>query len=133
MEPQDPTCIDTVYRYRPRTEGLFARIERWERTTREVHWRATTKDNITSIYGASPASRIADPDNPHHVYEWLLQETFDAVGNHIRYEYAKDNPALYTHDNPDLGLPAIFDRNRNATQLYHSADLLRKPAHPARG
>ena len=46
------------------------------------------------------------------------EETFDAVGNHIRYEYAKDNPGLYTHDDPSLGLPAIFDRNRNATQLY---------------
>ena len=40
------------------------------------------------------------------------------TGNHILYEYAKDNPQLYTHDDPGLGLPAIFDRNRNATQLY---------------
>ena len=73
----------------------------------------------------SPAStaarrrrRIADPENAQHVYEWLLQETFDATGNHILYEYAKDNPQLYTHEDPSLGLPAIFDRNRNATQLY---------------
>jgi RHS repeat-associated protein len=120
-EPEDPVHapLHTVYRYRPRTEGLFARIERWENdATHEVHWRATTKENITSIYGGSLASRIADPENAHHVYEWLLQETFDATGNHIRYEYAKDNPKLYTHDDPGLDLPAIFDRNRNATQLY---------------
>ena len=68
-----------MYRYRPRTEGLFARIERWENNaTNEVHWRATTKDNITSIYGGTSSSRIADPENEQRVYEWLLQETFDA-------------------------------------------------------
>ncbi|MGW4339248.1 SpvB/TcaC N-terminal domain-containing protein [Rhodococcus koreensis] len=120
-EPEDPVHrpLHTVNRYRPRTEGLFARIERWEHNaTHEVHWRATTKENITSVYGGSPAGRIADPDNPQHVYEWLLQETFDATGNHIRYEYAKDNPQLYTHRDPGVDLPAIFDHNRNATQLY---------------
>jgi len=109
----------TVYRYRPRTEGLFARIERWQHdTTGEVHWRATTKDNITSIYGGTSSSRIADPENEQRVYEWLLQETFDAVGNHILYEYARDNPQLYSNEDPALGLNAIFEHNRQATQLY---------------
>jgi hypothetical protein len=119
--PEDPTIRQnhTVYRYRPRTEGLFARIERWvNNTTHEVHWRATTRDNITSIYGRTSVSRIADPENGQRVYEWLLEETFDAVGNHILYEYARDNPQLYTNEDPALGLKAIFERNRNATQLY---------------
>ena len=35
-------------------------------------------------------------------YEWLLQETFDATGNHILYEYARDNPQLYTHEDPSI-------------------------------
>jgi len=66
--------LHTVYRYRPRTEGLFARIERWEhKTTRDVHWRTITRDNITSIYGGSASSRLADPGDAHRVYEWLLQ------------------------------------------------------------
>jgi len=109
----------TASRYRPRTEGLFARIERWQHnTTNEVHWRATTKDNITSIYGATSASRIADLENERRVYEWLLQETFDATGNHILYEYARDNPQLYTNEDPALGLDAIYEQNRQATQLY---------------
>ena len=94
----------TVQRYRPRTEGLFARIEKWQHnTTREVHWRAISKDNITSIYGASRASRIANPANREQVYEWLLQETFDAAGNHVLYEYARDE---------------IFENNREPDQLY---------------
>jgi Salmonella virulence plasmid 65kDa B protein len=41
-----------VQRYRPRVEGLFARIERWRhRTTGDTHWRAITRDNVLSIYG----------------------------------------------------------------------------------
>jgi hypothetical protein len=42
----------TVKRYRPRTEGLFARIEQWKSDDDgTVHWRVITKDNLTSIYG----------------------------------------------------------------------------------
>src|SRR5262245_12748253 len=48
----DPRTIgaDTyrVRRYRPRVEGLFARIECWTNTkTGEIHWRSISKDNIT--------------------------------------------------------------------------------------
>jgi hypothetical protein len=54
-----------VQRYRPRVEGLFARIERWTvRTTGDTHWRSITRDNVQSIYGRSVAARIADPDQP---------------------------------------------------------------------
>lgn len=119
--PQDPIPHPThrITRYRPRTEGLFARIERWvNKTTGEPHWRATTKENITSLYGTTAASRIADPENEERVYEWLLEETFDPVGNHIVYEYARDNPGLYSHDDPTLGLPELYEQNRNATQRY---------------
>ena len=37
-----------VCRYRPRIEGLFARIERWSKadTPGDVHWRSISKDNI---------------------------------------------------------------------------------------
>ncbi len=77
-----------VERYRPRIEGLFARIERWyNQTTGDVHWRATTKDNITSVYGDSNKSRIADPDDEARVFSWLLARTYDDKGNLIVYEY----------------------------------------------
>ncbi len=39
----------TVYHYRPRIEGLFARIEKWVGNTGEAHWRSVTKENITTI------------------------------------------------------------------------------------
>lgn len=96
--------LHTVQRYRPRTEGLFARIEKWQHnTTREVHWHAISRDNVTSIYGASRASRIANPANDEQVYEWFLQETFDAAGNHVLYEYARDEN---------------LENNREPDQLY---------------
>lgn len=52
-----------VDRYRPRIEGLFARIERWTNTTdaTDVFWRSISKDNITTWYGRTAESRIADP------------------------------------------------------------------------
>src|SRR6267142_1041490 len=52
-----------VDRYRPRIEGLFARIERWTNATDATHvfWRSISKDNITTWYGKTSDSRIADP------------------------------------------------------------------------
>src|SRR5262249_55829529 len=42
-----------VRRYRPRIEGLFARIERWTNMadSTNVFWRSISKDNITTWYG----------------------------------------------------------------------------------
>lgn len=109
----------TIHRYRPRTEGLFARIERWDNdAAHEVHWRTISKDNVTSIYGLTTATRLADPDDERRVCEWLLQETFDAAGNHVLYEYAKDDPELYASDDPASRLGEIFERNRVPAQRY---------------
>src|SRR5712692_6110660 len=73
---QDATYY--VWRYRPRVEGLFARIERWEnKATGEVHWQSVSKDNITSLYGTDANSRIADPNDSLRVFKWLLAESYD--------------------------------------------------------
>jgi RHS repeat-associated protein len=119
--PEDPVERGdfTVFRYRPRTEGLFARIERWVNTsTRETHWRSITRDNVTSLFGTSAASRLADPSDDQRVYEWLLAETFDALGNHSLCEYAADDPALYTSNSASVHLPEIFEQRRLAAQRY---------------
>lgn len=115
--PEEPLAQGefTITRYRPRTEGLFARIEQWVHSDAEVHWRAITKANVTSIYGRTSAAQIADPEKPHHIFEWLLEESFDAKGNHIRYEYAQELP------NPQL-LPAISEQNRD----YRSQRYIRR-------
>src|ERR1700733_10853748 len=80
-----------VEQYRPRIEGLFARIEKWRNSaTGETHWRSISKDNITTIYGLSEQSRIADPDDPSHVFEWMIDQSFDAKGNLIQYLYKQE-------------------------------------------
>ena len=82
----------TVFFYRPRIEGLFARIEKWvHNETKDTYWKTTSKENITSYYGRSAASRIFDSENPHKVFEWLLEESHDNKGSIIRYEYKQEN------------------------------------------
>ncbi len=81
-----------VTTYRPRIEGLFARIEKWQNTeSKAVHWQATTKENITSVYGLTEQARIFASDRPLKVFSWLLEKTFDAKGNTIEYEYKQEN------------------------------------------
>lgn len=108
-----PNGFKEITRYRPRTEGLFAKIEKWVRDDGDVHWRATTKENVTSVYGKTLSARIAHPNDTEKitkVYEWLLEETFDAKGNHILYEYIQENP--------DLKIGGIHEQNRRYTQAY---------------
>ena len=63
-----------VRRYRPRVESGFARIERWTDTaTGDEHWRTVTRGNVTSLYGRSAGSRIADPRDPARIYSWLAR------------------------------------------------------------
>ncbi|GHO97436.1 hypothetical protein KSF_074840 [Reticulibacter mediterranei] len=93
----DPRTVGSVTyrvrRYRPRIEGLFARIERWtNEDSGEVHWRSISRDNITTLYGKTAESRVADPaDATKHVFTWLICESYDDKGNAIVYEYAAEN------------------------------------------
>lgn len=81
--------IYRVRRYRPRVEGLFSRIERWTNTTdaTDVCWRSISKDNLTTWYGKSPESRIADPNDGSRIFSWLICETHDDKGNAMVYGY----------------------------------------------
>ena len=62
----------SVRRYRPRVEGLFARIERWTHPNGDTYWRSISRDNITTLYGKDQNSRIADPADPSHIFSWLI-------------------------------------------------------------
>ncbi|MDE5089099.1 MAG: SpvB/TcaC N-terminal domain-containing protein [Trichodesmium sp. St16_bin2-tuft] len=97
-----------IIAYCPRTEGLFAKIEQWSNnSTEESYWRVTSKDNITSIFGQTPQARITDPENPNRIFEWLLEESFDARGNHIIYRYKAENTEGVAN--------AIYEENRTQT------------------
>jgi len=82
-----------VTRYRPRIEGFFARIERWTNSTNsnDIFWRSISRDNVTTFYGKTPASRIADPADPTRIFTWLLSESFDDKGNASIHEYIPED------------------------------------------
>jgi hypothetical protein len=100
--------------YRPRTEGLLARIVHHrekvqpEREKRQNYWEVRTKDGLVSLYGTprpadapedwkDPAT-IADPDGAAKIFGWNLTETTDPFENRIEYEYEHDDQPV---DGPD--------------------------------
>jgi Salmonella virulence plasmid 65kDa B protein len=107
----DTTVPDyVIHRYRPRIEGLFARIERWtRRSDGDAHWRSISKDNILTIYGKDAKSRIADPADPERksrIFSWLICETRDDKGNAVIYEYKFEDGKL-------IDLAQAHERNRS--------------------
>ncbi|MDU9050019.1 MAG: SpvB/TcaC N-terminal domain-containing protein [Candidatus Electrothrix sp. Rat3] len=105
--------------FRPRIEGLFARIERWTKVVAgstaenseepddpgDVHWRSISKDNILTIYGPDSESRICDPADPGRIFSWLIAETRDDRGNAVIYEYKAE-------DSEGVDLNQAHERNR---------------------
>src|ERR1022692_1029507 len=91
------TVYGTNYRitlYRSRIEGAFSRIERWTETGTGIsHWRTLSRDNVTALYGADPASRVADPDDPARIFSWQICRTWDDTGNVAVYGYAAEDSA----------------------------------------
>ncbi|HBB87907.1 MAG TPA: hypothetical protein DC047_09850 [Blastocatellia bacterium] len=105
-----------VYLYRPRIEGLFARIERWTRTENGVsHWRTITRDNVTTLFGIDDNSRIRDPSDERRIFSYLIALTFDDKGNATQYRYAIDDLA-------EINRAAAHEANRTdddrRTQRY---------------
>ncbi len=97
-----------VSRYRPRTEGLFARIERWQNlSSGETRWRTVTGQNETTWYGATDESRIFDPAEPSRVTSWLACESFDDRGNAMLYRYKPE-------DDIGIDIGRTSERNRAA-------------------
>jgi RHS repeat-associated protein len=95
-----------VARYRPRIEGLFSRIERWtSQSDGDTYWRSISKDNVTTFYGRTLASRVADPDDPSRVFSWLICQSQDDKGNVITYEYLPE-------DSSNVDLSISTERNR---------------------
>ena len=98
-----------VTSYRPRVEGLFARIERWTRESDgDTFWRSISKNNVTTNYGTSLATRIADPADPTRIFSWLIADSQDDKGNAISYEYEAE-------DSSNVDLSQSTERNRSDT------------------
>jgi RHS repeat-associated protein len=96
-----------IHRYRPRVEGLFARIERWINVAdpQDTFWRSISKDNTTTWYGKTPESRIADPADPARIFSWLICDSYDDKGSVVVYEYKPEN-------SDGVDLTQAHERNR---------------------
>jgi hypothetical protein len=105
IPPRDGYAIAS---YRPRIEGLFARIERWTRESDgDTYWRSISKDNITTYYGQTPESRIVDPYDSSKVFSWLISRSQDDKGNVIVYSYIAE-------DSSNVDVTQANERNRSA-------------------
>ncbi len=81
-----------ITRYRPRIEGLYARIENWkDQESGAVHWQTVSREGVTSLFGESSAAKVFDPAQEDHIFEWLLEKRYDAHGNSISYSYEQEN------------------------------------------
>jgi RHS repeat-associated protein len=126
-----------VRRYRPRREGAFTRIERWRRVSDgDVHWRTATGANVHAVYGRTRDARIADPRDARRVYRWLIQESYDDLGNHVRYEYRAENldgvgPEMLHERNRVSGLAPVANRYLKAVHYGNVTPY--RPSGPAPG
>ena len=104
-----------VQKYRPRVEGLFARIERWTNAVdrKDTFWRSISKDNITTWYGRTEKSRIADPADSTRVFTWLICQSYDDKGNILIYDYKRED---------SIGLDLAQTHERNRTPESRSAN-----------
>ena len=80
-----------VTRFRPRSEGTFARIDRVGDGGADV-WRVTGRDGVVNVYGGSDAV-VADPSDPARTFAWKLTQTTDPSGNRVEYSYLRDRAA----------------------------------------
>lgn len=104
----------TVRRYRPRLEGAFSRIERiWKKGDPSFYWKVTTRDHVVTFFGKSAGHRIADPDDPARVFQWLPELSFDDKGSCIRFDYK-----------PEDDQNIIGNYSRHFDSLCYSADQL---------
>ncbi|MBK6408921.1 MAG: VCBS repeat-containing protein [Flavobacteriales bacterium] len=86
---------DNWIQYRPRTEGLFARIVHHKFTDGQDFWEVRTKDGMVTWYGkpgaqAADNTVVYDPENPRHIASWMIHRTADPFGNEVVYEYEHD-------------------------------------------
>lgn len=80
-------------RFTPQLESAYARIERWENPAEPADsiWRVVSSSNVTSWFGLDDRARVSDPDEPGHVFQWLLSVIHDDKGNVSTYEYLPED------------------------------------------
>jgi RHS repeat-associated protein len=113
---EDLVLVDAAANlYRPRTEGIFARIVRHLDPAHDF-WEVRSRDGLTTFYGTNPSSGPAYPAGwnvagdmavttrpgpGRDVFAWQPTLTTDPYANRIEYLYLRDRPGEC--DQPMLG------------------------------
>jgi RHS repeat-associated protein len=112
------TTLDgyTIKTYRPRIEGSFVRIEKITHAELGTYWKVTSRDNTVTFFGRSTTSRIADPKDARHIFQWLPEFSYDDKGNWIHYDYKIDSNISSNGETAlDASIPNhCYERNRKA-------------------
>ena len=109
-EEDSPDGNFTIRYFKPRVEGLFARIERWRhKVTSEIKWRVITRENFTTLFGWTADARIFDPKDDRRVYQWLPEFSFDDKGNCTKYVYKRED---------EKGFDIRLRHNRGASWVH---------------
>jgi len=88
-----PIGAHQVVQYRPRVESTFDVLEYWRSEANpEGFWLVHGADGSLHLFGKVGTARKADPQDPNRVVTWLLQESMNARGEHICYEYKAEDP-----------------------------------------
>ncbi len=124
-------------RYRPRIEGLFARIERWTNLADPAtcYWRSISRTTSPPCTARTAESRIADPADPGRIFSWLICESYDDKGNVIVYDYKpEDGARRRSHVRPTSATAAIATTRgvrRTATSSASATATARRCSTPA--
>lgn len=84
-------------------EENYIKIEHWQLINANVNndlpvsfWRLVDGSNAVSLLGVSPEACIADPADPGHIYEWLIEEQMAPTGNSEMSYYLDDSTSDYS-------------------------------------
>jgi hypothetical protein len=80
-------------RFRPRVEGLHARIQQAAAPDGRICFVVTTRDGVRHTFGSEPASRLDHPDLPGTTYRWLPSETVEPNGSRVVYGWRHEDGA----------------------------------------
>ncbi len=130
IEQIEENNVPTSRIYRPRTEGLFARITHHFDDGKN-YWEVRSKDGLVSYYGnpdldAEDAANtvIADPAKRSKIFAWKLYKTQDPFGNIIVYDYERDLVPRDESKN-EMGYDQLYlkavkyvDYNDNGTERF---------------
>ena len=120
---EDDRTIDRVSfkvrRYRPRIEGLFARIERWTNVANGgIHWRSISRDNITTLYGKD--------NNPgFSIRRSARTRRASSVGSSARAMTTRAMPSFMCTQQRTTST-SIADRPTSATACAHGNRYLKR-------